>query len=948
VNELKAYTGTLPYASELFGVYQPLLGWKSRRTAERYEKYRSTLYHAVARRLITGLQPTVAVRLPGHFLEANAVLSVHLSPAPPSLEIDNLEPLHFLNEVQPYIAPTIDSAVARLVSQSVGMTIPADWRAIVDEQRMAGALQEIKTVVMNLDTVSTETPITQYVRTFLQGAGTQDRQAVLQSFFERECSIAGYLSFLAEHSPSGLTEFFFKGPKVDVLSIIRNEDPLINFGANNYDALLSPVGIVHLYREYFFEFDSFLGPPVGHVWLSPGGTVELIEVSTRKVFTERTLEQSTETVARSETQETNQDDLADAVKEENRNDVRFGFSYVAHQSSPFFEDTTATASFSLDSAKMTSRETTHKQMRQQSEKLSSEIKKSFKTTFRTSTEVTDTSSRRYVMQNTTDKLVNYELRRKMRKVGVQVQDIGTQLCWDTFVDDPGQELGIAKLVHIAKPAELGDLPQPDQIEMPKTVQEERTLSIPFAGRDTDDNDNGYKDGTEADVGLLDGTEHIVADFPQSVNYKLEGYTLSQVTLDPQGADAQVSVRDSDFPIGSSSGKFTVHLDYVHFHGQPSISIKATCLWGPSDELKNSIDAENKKRLDSYSAEKARRFKQAFYDAARERIKVASKVQPRPAEELREEERTVIYRALISQLMRVGTAESKHVTSELIRSLFDVEKMLYFVAPEWWAPRLHRSGQHLGEEPGPRKNPSVSSAAPGNLRAEALLTEMSGAVNGAVTTDVSNAGTPVPSENIVDWGGGRESGRDNYYITEESSPAKLGSSLGWLLQLDADNMRNAVLNSPWVKAVIPIRLGKEKQAINWLQQANVEDQEGLDSLYVPSADDPPELQVPGLTVRQALDFLIGKIQDFNRRSRTVILPNPGDPEDPRNHFAGSMPTEAVFEHGFYPLQGGVRFDQDGTEQAIFSQWLEILPTDQVPALQVEYDPKTLQVIQPEDR
>src|SRR5262249_5587458 len=116
--------------------------------------------------------------------------------------------------------------------------------------------------------------------------------------------------------------------------------------------------------------------PVGHIWLSPGGTVELIEVSTRKVFTERSLEVSTETVARSETQETTQDELADAVKEENRNDVRFGFSNVARHSSPFFEDT-ATASFSLDSAKTTSRESTHKQMRQQSEKLSSEIKKSF-------------------------------------------------------------------------------------------------------------------------------------------------------------------------------------------------------------------------------------------------------------------------------------------------------------------------------------------------------------------------------------------------------------------------------------------------------------------------------------------------------------------------------------------------------------------------------------------
>ena len=38
----------------------------------------------------------------------------------------------------------------------------------------------------------------------------------------------------------------------------------------------------------------------------------------------------------------------------------------------------------------------------------------------------------------------------------------------------------------------------------------------------------------------------------------------------------------------------------------------------------------------------------------------------------------------------------------------------------------------------------------------------------------------------------------------------------MLQLDGDNLRNAFLNAPWVKAVIPIRPGKEEAAINWLQ------------------------------------------------------------------------------------------------------------------------------------
>ena len=38
LTDLVDYTAILPYASELFGVYQPLLGWKSKRSEKRFEK----------------------------------------------------------------------------------------------------------------------------------------------------------------------------------------------------------------------------------------------------------------------------------------------------------------------------------------------------------------------------------------------------------------------------------------------------------------------------------------------------------------------------------------------------------------------------------------------------------------------------------------------------------------------------------------------------------------------------------------------------------------------------------------------------------------------------------------------------------------------------------------------------------------------------------------------
>ena len=934
---LDRFKGTLPYASELFGIYQPLLGWKSKLTQKRFDALRTQAYQTVANHIMSSVRAPVKVQVTGDPREAESALFVTAG-----IKVSDLVPARFPHGPRPCVARRIDSIVARMVSRRLEGRVPGDWEKVVDPDRMSATLTQIQKILTSSRLLEQDVEIADYVRTFIEGSPAGGRQAVLQSLFERESKMAGYLAFLAQNHAPSLTDLFFKAPSLDIVQTLAFEDPLLNFGANNYEAVLSPIGIIHLYREYFFEFDSFLGPPVGHVWLSPGGTVELIEISTRKVFTERAFETSAELTTRSETETATKDELSDAVKDENQSTIGFGFTNVANYSSPSFQDT-ATATFSIDDAKSRSRATTHTRMRSQSERLASEIKRNFKTTFKTSTEVTDTSSKRYVLQNTTDQLVNYELRRKMRKVGVQVQDIGTQLCWHTFVNNPGRELGIAKLVHIAKPADLADLPHPDQLEMPQAAQSEVPLSLPFVGIDTDDNDMAYTDGEETEVGDVDEAEHIDPDYPQTVTFDKPGYTLKEVILDPQGNEAQLSAHGVQSAPGSRQGTFTVHLDYVHFHGAASINIKATLVWEPSQELSDAMNAEDGKRLGAYNAEKARRFREAFYNAARERIKFASTIAPRPAEELREEERTVVYRSLISQLVKVGTTESKHVISELVRSIFDVDKMLYFVAPEWWTPRLLASAQHLGEEaavPAPepaKKAPKGQTLTPDVFSSLALTT-------------VASPGSAIPGEHIVDWGGAREFGRANYYITEESAPAKLGSSLGWLLQLDGDNLRNAMLNSPWVKAVIPIRTGKEEAAINWLQQAHVEGSDGLDAQYVATPADPPELKsTPGhvVTIRKALEFLIGKIQEYNQNAGTPIVPNPADPEDPSNHFAGSLPTEAVFEHGFYPLQGGVRFDQEGTEQAVFSQWMEILPTDQVAALQVKYDPKTLQIVEPDE-
>ena len=159
----------------------------------------------------------------------------------------------------------------------------------------------------------------------------------------------------------------------------------------------------------------------------------------------------------------------------------------------------------------------------------------------------------------------------------------------------------------------------------------------------------------------------------------------------------------------------------------------------------------------------------------------------------------------------------------------------------------------------------------------------------------------------------------YYITESSAPAKLGSSLGWLLQLDGDSMRNAFLNAPWVKAVVPIRPGREQDAINWLKGV-MEGADGLDG-----------------TLDAQLKELAAKVAEKHQKSAEVKdMPDLVDPAQ----TVSATPVDRVFEFGFDPLAGGFRAQSlDGNEFEIVDQWIEVVPTDQIAAVAVKYDSVT---------
>ena len=932
ITDLSPYTNILPYASEIFGVYQPMLGWRSKKIIGRIEKgFAADLSHAFA---------SVYKRFRGRF---EFLLNEDRSLG----QIRLLEPAS--------LDGPSSRATGSFVVDSIARELPplaqyddSIWDNLIQAERLKQTLIDV--VVPR----STEWHKSASERERRTGRGqTEQPNELMAEQLNRESALAGYLLYLKDHNHiDKLKNLFYKPDRHldQVLRLLTLHDPLelLDPFKDIDRASLSPIGIVHLFRQYFFEFDTFLGTPVSHVWLSPGATVELLEISTRKTITERTFESTVETAVKTEKSLTEEDELADAVKEENKSDTKFGMSTTATQSW-VSGSATATASFDIAATQSKAREESHRHMRQQTEKLSTEIRKNYKSTFKTVTETTDTSSKRYVLSNTTQNLINYELRRKMRQVGVQVQDIGTYLCWQTYVDDPGRQLGIAKLVHIAKQPEVGDAPPPESEPPPQPAETRLDIDIPFVPKTEDtllEDDDAYDTlGEEVETDVNEGDiERIQVDFvnpPYEVFCDRAGYEFGNIAWDLQGHDVQISLLNPIHSPGKT--QFGIHLEHVHFHGVSPLRVTAIVTWVPTKAYSDEIESKNQEKIAEFTSRQQYEFQKAFVDAARERIKLASNIEPRKFEDLREEERIVVYRSLVQDMLTkdipMPDDRTRHVVCELLNTIFDVDKMLYFTAPEWWRPRLHRSHQALG---GIRDGGGTGSAKPaaGALSKSVYGQVKSSAIKNLVSSVLqSTEDTQIAPIDTVTWGGTHENRVDNYYITEESSPAKLGSSLGWLLQLDGDNLRNAFLNAPWVKAVIPIRPGKERAAINWLKRVHVEGTDGLDDQYLATPEELAQIPHTGqvVTISDAINHLCDVVAKKHEDSVQVGR-YPADEINDDNRVSAT-PIDKVYEHGFYPLQGGFRVmpGEEGFE--VFDQWVEVLPTDQVVPVEVTYDPKT---------
>ncbi len=914
------FKNSLPYASEMYGIYQPLLGWKSKRMLQRF-KPDLLLDNELFRRISASLkaQADAGGIMDLHVDDLNR-LDLHCAP----LEVRTALPKSPVRLEQGLDNSLLLRALAGRFEQAPDELNPSALKEILSRENLDQMLGELSRLCHDNNAGFNPGPtamlkaVNEWWRSWQATDPAEDAllatKRAVKEILDRESLVAGVLHELVKKKRYSDIIKMFTAPDENLdwkvfEQMRRLIDPLETFDVKTDldKVVLSPVGIVHLFRQYFFEFDSFLGPSVQHVWLSPGSQVEMIEINTRRTQVERSSEDSGDTLTRRGSADYVEDELSDAIRQNNNSKTHFGVSVETDSDIvvPFYTGEIQTSTdYNMDNSVQVAKESVHNLLRKECNSVATAVRKSYRTTFRSVTETEDVSSKKYLLANTTPNLINYELRRKMRQVGVQVQDIGAHLCWQTYVDLPGDELRIANLLHISKPENLNLLPNPEAIPMPEPLLKAETIRGSFAW---DMEDKPIPD--RPDLRMVPFQKHLIV--PPKSGYLYERYEIRKVQGNSWILDAEI--RGNEAHVGIRSGN-----PGIKFDERVEFAYELDFYFRPGQSLIDEVNRVNQARLEQAKQENAQRAAEAYFNLAKERINAERAIKPRKFEELREEERIVVYRNLMRQLLKEtgfgnATAATQHVLAELVQSMFDVNKMLYFVAPEWWSPR------HLGQRQAPVwSNPAA----------------------------VSAPAIPVR-------------GREHYAITEKSNPAPMGSSLGWLLQLDGDKQRNAFINAPWVKAVIPIRSGKELAALNWLTQNMVEGSEGLDGLYQEGSvgekeamlavlqafswDDPVlttryQTITPGeLQLRDAIRCLALRVQAKFMQSKQAVE-QPLNPEDPNDLQMGRyLPTEKVFETGFDPIGG---FQAAGPQPfAVFSQWLEVVPTDQIVAVEVKYDPKT---------
>jgi len=511
---------------------------------------------------------------------------------------------------------------------------------------------------------------------------------------------------------------------------------------------LSPVGVAHFYRQLYFNIEEGVGPLEQCFTIAPLETLEVVYESTQKQIHEEQIEQGSEVISETATEEKNLDEVSDKVSSMIQRDSSAAMSVSAGGGIGVWQ-ASAEASANMSTSSQRSREETSRRLKEITTRASERITKSFTVKTRDVTEVSTTNLTRRIIRNDAADPVSYGLRRVLRKVRVKVQDLGPSLVWQLYVCEPGAGLARSKFVHFRTPTAI---PQPD---VPPGAPPRPQGGIDTGSTSSAVGRDAAKDSYFVTLVVQAGSGRVVDSVAIDSITDLEGGGKDDLAPSPRN-DLQW---DSSW--NAVTGTFSAKVGIL-IGDAASVSLTYTYQWSPSPDVMTAWEDQ----VDRLRAEATEALLQQQFDREKALITETRRIRTRPPADLRREERYEVLNRMISQLFARGDDPSSPTPLEIeyFHRYFDIDAMFTYTHPSWWRPRY----------------------AP-------------------MTTGL---------------------GRPEYAITADSEPAPLGSSLGWAIQLDGDTRRSEFINSPWVRACLPIRKGREREALAWLAQ-HVEGDRGYD-------------------------------------------------------------------------------------------------------------------------
>lgn len=497
-------------------------------------------------------------------------------------------------------------------------------------------------------------------------------------------------------------------------------------------ATLSPIGIAHLFRQLYFDAGSGTGPVEHAFTLAPLEQLEVIQEVTRRESSERTEVFGTESTLEKQAEQTTTEEISDQVQSNMRRDIQVGVSATASANFGVWGGS-STASLNYEQSREHARETASTRSTTETKRASEIIRKTYSLTVKTFSELNERSTIKRVIRNDGPVPVNYGLRRVMRTILVKLQALGPRLVWQTHIREPGAQLALSKMVMFRDADSLAPTTAPTA--PPRPV-------------------GGIETGSQK-VRVLRTTTpaFFTVTIPQDPLRRILGLTINSVT-DTDPTDEE---RPPGVPVATSTGEPVLGPD-----GQPvavafrfpvvgdgwALEVEYSLVYEPSAEALSQWEEQVRAAQAAWDAQKA----DEAIERARRLITAKSRIRPRPAADLRDEERYEILGRFIANsfghLPPSGLPAPAEM--ELFQRYFETSALFYWVHPSWWVPRH--------------------------------------SVN-----------------------------RGEYEVTDDSEPAPFGRSLGWLIQLDGDRRRNEFLNSPWIRACLPLRPGVEREALQWLAE-----------------------------------------------------------------------------------------------------------------------------------